>query len=53
MLGKIVENIVVQAEQCPAEVDGVTRDLAASKLREELELVLAGAMRRVLFRQAE
>ena len=44
---------MAQEEQCPAEVDGVTRKLTASKLSKELKLILAGAMCRVLFRQTE
>jgi len=42
---------MVQAEQSSAEVDGVTRDLAASQLCEKLELVLAREVRGVFLCQ--
>jgi len=50
---KIVEDIMVQVEQRLAEVDGVTRDLAASELCKKLELVLAREVCGVLFRQTK
>jgi len=50
---EVVEDVAVNMEERPGQVDGLAQDAAAPELRPQLELVLACQVRRVFFRQSQ
>jgi len=52
-LWEVVQDVMIDIEKRPREVDGLAQDVAAPELRQQLELVLTCQERGVFFRQSQ